>query len=112
MVIKAIVVTDIVYAISFFKHLDVLDTIFNAVLLVPFQHNKTPKVFCLTFGVHVNGPGIFVIHLELNHLEGRGAGPALAAVGDGDLGEIAHVVEDADLRAFVEDEDRLAALGR
>ena len=39
MVVKTIAVTDIVYAISFFNHLDVLDTIFNVVLLVTFRHN-------------------------------------------------------------------------
>ncbi len=36
MVIKTKVVTDIVDTISFFKHFDVLDTIFNAVFFVPF----------------------------------------------------------------------------
>jgi hypothetical protein len=32
------------------KQLHILKTIFKCVL---FLHNKTPKVFCLTFGVHV-----------------------------------------------------------
>jgi len=34
MAVKAIVITDIVFAISFFKHLDVFDAIINAMLLV------------------------------------------------------------------------------
>ncbi|MBQ6284145.1 MAG: hypothetical protein IJK70_05070, partial [Bacteroidales bacterium] len=33
------------------KQLHILKAIFKSVL---FAHNKTPKVFCLTFGVHVN----------------------------------------------------------
>ena len=32
------------------KQLHILKAIFKCVL---FLHNKTPKVFCLTFGVHV-----------------------------------------------------------
>ncbi|MBR4233321.1 MAG: hypothetical protein IKR96_02110, partial [Bacteroidales bacterium] len=46
------------------KQLHILKAIFKSVL---FAHNKTPKVFCLTFGVHVIVNGGF-----------------LAAAGDGD----------------------------
>jgi len=40
------------------KQLHILKAIFKSVL---FAHNKTPKVFCLTFGVHVTGPAFFVL---------------------------------------------------
>ena len=32
----------------------ILQSFCIAMFLVLFRHNKTPKVFCLTFGVHVN----------------------------------------------------------
>jgi hypothetical protein len=38
------------------KQLHILKAIFKCVL---FLHNKTPKVFCLTFGVHVNLLSLF-----------------------------------------------------
>ncbi|MBQ3438931.1 MAG: hypothetical protein IJG35_03020, partial [Bacteroidales bacterium] len=46
------------------KQLHILKAIFKSVL---FAHNKTPKVFCLTFGVHVtSGPAFsFAFILEV-----------------------------------------------
>ncbi|MBQ3439795.1 MAG: hypothetical protein IJG35_07440, partial [Bacteroidales bacterium] len=43
------------------KQLHILKAIFKSVL---FAHNKTPKVFCLTFGVHVSRDGSFILTLE------------------------------------------------
>ncbi len=36
----------------------IFQSLYITVLLVLFKHNKTPKVFCLTFGVHVIFRGI------------------------------------------------------
>ena len=36
----------------------IFQSLYITVLLVLFKHNKTPKVFCLTFGVHVKYKGI------------------------------------------------------
>ena len=36
----------------------IFQSLYITVLLVLFKHNKTPKVFCLTFGVHVKFQGI------------------------------------------------------
>ena len=41
---------DVIHTIPSLKHLHILEAIFVRML---FSHNKTPKVFCLTFGVHV-----------------------------------------------------------
>ena len=35
----------------------IFQSLYITVLLVLFKHNKTPKVFCLTFGVHVKKEG-------------------------------------------------------
>ena len=44
----------------------VLQSFCIAMFLVLFRHNKTPKVFCLTFGVHVNCSGsLFSFLLEI-----------------------------------------------
>ena len=40
------------------KQLHILKAIFKCVL---FLHNKTPKVFCLTFGVHVRNIRAFFV---------------------------------------------------
>ena len=32
---------------------------------VLFRHNKTPKVFCLTFGVHVKSAPVFLFLIHL-----------------------------------------------
>ena len=39
--------------ISILKHMHILQSFCIAMFLSLFIHNKTPKVFCLTFGVHV-----------------------------------------------------------
>lgn len=44
---------DIIDTISILKHMHILQSFRIAVFLSFFRHNKTPKVFCLTFGVHV-----------------------------------------------------------
>ena len=38
---------------SILKHMHILQSFCIAVFLSLFRHNKTPKVFCPTFGVHV-----------------------------------------------------------
>ena len=47
------ILVDIFNTISFLKHMHILQPFCIAVFLSLFKHNKTPKVFCLTFGVHV-----------------------------------------------------------
>ena len=52
-------------------------------LLVLFRHNKTPKVLCLTFGVHVRiGTAIVAViaALGFSYLYTRGVSPVWAAV--------------------------------
>ena len=44
---------------SFLKHMHILQSFCIAVFLSLFRHNKTPKVFCPTFGVHVKMSGLF-----------------------------------------------------
>ncbi|MBO4595371.1 MAG: hypothetical protein J5632_02010, partial [Bacteroidales bacterium] len=51
------VCVDIVNTIPSLKHFHILKAIFKRMF---FTHNKTPKVFCLTFGVHVTAPVIFI----------------------------------------------------
>ena len=43
---------------SFLKHMHILQSFCIAVFLSLFRHNKTPKVFCPTFGVHVKMKGL------------------------------------------------------
>ena len=45
------------------KQLHILKAIFKCVL---FLHNKTPKVFCLTFGVHVSSAGPHFLAMRTN----------------------------------------------
>ena len=44
---------DIFNTIAILKHMHVFQSFCIAMSLVLFRHNKTPKVFCLTFGGHV-----------------------------------------------------------
>ena len=39
--------------IPILNHMHIFQSFCIAMFLVLFRHNKTPKVFCLTFGVHV-----------------------------------------------------------
>ena len=47
------ILVDIFNTTSILKHMHILQPFCIAVFLSLFRHNKTPKVFCLTFGVHV-----------------------------------------------------------
>ena len=47
---------DVIDGITCLKQLHILKAIFESVFLA---HNKTPKVFCLTFGVHVSDASAF-----------------------------------------------------
>ena len=51
--------------ISILKHMHILQSFCIAMFLSLFRHNKTPKVFCLTFGVHVSGPASLLSELEV-----------------------------------------------
>ena len=44
---------DMIDAQTILKHMHILQSFCIAMFLSLFRHNKTPKVFCLTFGVHV-----------------------------------------------------------
>ena len=47
------------------KQLHILKAIFKCVL---FLHNKTPKVFCLTFGVHfIDAGALFYANAQRNY---------------------------------------------
>ena len=47
------VLFDIFLTEAILKHMHILQSFYITMFLVLFRHNKTPKVFCLTFGVHV-----------------------------------------------------------
>ena len=47
------ILVDIFNTTSILKHMHILQSFCIAMFLSLFRHNKTPKVFCLTFGVHV-----------------------------------------------------------
>ena len=47
------VLFDIFYTDAILKHMHILQSFCIAMFPVLFRHNKTPKVFCLTFGVHI-----------------------------------------------------------
>ena len=70
------------------KQLHILKAIFKCVL---FLHNKTPKVFCLTFGVHVK-PVIPFLFREAGR-EPLGDGGAGEGVGDAEVEVLLEVRE-------------------
>ena len=45
---------DMIDAQTILKHMHILQSFCIDMFLSLFRHNKTPKVFCLTFGVHVS----------------------------------------------------------
>ena len=55
------ILADIFNTTSILKHMHILQPFCIAVFLSLFRHNKTPKVFCLTFGVHVIEPRFFFL---------------------------------------------------
>ena len=59
---------DIFNTIAILKHMHVFQSFCIAMSLVLFRHNKTPKVFCLTFGVHVNLCIFFFKNITLRYI--------------------------------------------